>query len=56
VERLKSAPLEEIVVTNSIPIAPEKRLPTMTVLTVAPLLGEAIRRIHDDESVSRMFA
>jgi len=56
IERLKSAPLEEIVVTNSIPLSPEKQLPIMTVLTVAPLLGEAIRRIHDEESVSTMFA
>ena len=56
VERLKAAPLEEIVVTNSIPLTPDKRLATMTVLTVAPLLGEAIRRIHDEESVSTMFA
>jgi ribose-phosphate pyrophosphokinase len=56
VERLKAAPLEEIVVTNSIPLTPDKRLPTMTVLTVAPLLGEAIRRIHEEESVSTMFA
>ena len=56
IERLKSAPLEEIVVTNSIPLSPEKQLPIMTVLTVAPLLGEAIRRIHDDESVSTLFA
>ncbi len=55
VERLRGAPLEEIVVTNSIPLGPEKRLPGMTVLTVAPLLGEAIRRIHDEESVSTMF-
>jgi ribose-phosphate pyrophosphokinase len=56
VERLKGAPIEEIVLTNSIPLAPEKTLPTMTVLTVAPLLGEAIRRIHDEESVSTLFA
>jgi ribose-phosphate pyrophosphokinase len=56
VERLKSAPLEEIIVTNSIPITPDKRLPTMTVLTVAPLLGEAIRRIHDEESISTLFS
>lgn len=56
VDRLKAAPLEEIVVTNSIPLPPDKRLPHMTVLTVAPLLGEAIRRIHDEESVSTMFA
>jgi ribose-phosphate pyrophosphokinase len=56
VERLRSAPIEEIVVTNSIPLSPEKLLPTMTVLTVAPLLGEAIRRIHDEESVSTLFS
>jgi ribose-phosphate pyrophosphokinase len=56
VERLKAAPLEEIVVTNSIPLPPEKLFPTMTVLTVAPLLGEAIRRIHDEESVSTLFS
>ena len=56
IERLKGAPLEEVVVTNSIPLTPEKQLPTMTVLTVAPLLGEAIRRIHDEESVSTLFA
>ena len=56
VERLKAAPLEEIVVTNSIPVGPDKLLPTMTVLTVAPLLGEAIRRIHDEESVSTLFS
>ena len=56
IERLKAAPIEEIVVTNSIPLASDKRLPSMTVLTVAPLLGEAIRRIHDEESVSTLFA
>jgi len=56
VERLRTAPIEEIVVTNSIPVTAEKLLPTMTVLTVAPLLGEAIRRIHDEESVSTLFA
>jgi ribose-phosphate pyrophosphokinase len=56
IDRLRAAPIEEIVVTNSIPLAPAKQLPTMTVLTVAPLLGEAIRRIHDEESVSTLFA
>ncbi len=54
-ERLKAAPLEEVVVTNSIPVLEAKRLPQMTVLTVAPILGEAIRRIHDEESVSTLF-
>jgi ribose-phosphate pyrophosphokinase len=55
VERIKASPLEEIVVTNSIPVSGEKRAARVTVLTVAPLLGEAIRRIHDEESVSTLF-
>ena len=42
--------------TNSIPVSAEKRSAArVTVLTVAPLLGEAIRRIHDEESVSTLF-
>src|SRR5499433_1211101 len=52
IERIKSSPLEEVVVTNSIPVPPEKRAARVTVLSVAPLLGEAIRRIHEEESVS----
>ncbi|MGH7276131.1 MAG: ribose-phosphate diphosphokinase [Candidatus Rokuibacteriota bacterium] len=55
VERIAASPLEEVVVTNSIPVAPEKRAARVTVLSVAPLLGEAIRRIHDEESVSTLF-
>jgi ribose-phosphate pyrophosphokinase len=54
--RIKDSPIEEVVVTNSIPLPDEKRnVPRITVLTVAPLLGEAIRRIHDEESVSTLF-
>ena len=52
-DRIKASALEEVVVTNSIPVA--KRGVQITVLTVAPLLGEAIRRIHDEESVSTLF-
>jgi ribose-phosphate pyrophosphokinase len=55
IARIESSPLEEVVVTNSIPIPPEKRIEKMTILSVAPLLGEAIRRIHDEESVSTLF-
>jgi ribose-phosphate pyrophosphokinase len=47
--------LEEIVTTNTVPIAEEKRLPKMTVLSIAPLLAEAISRIHQGESVSALF-
>src|SRR5687767_4961208 len=55
VDRIKASPIEEVVVTNSIPVSAEKRAARVTVLTVAPLLGEAIRRIHDEESVSTLF-
>jgi ribose-phosphate pyrophosphokinase len=56
IDRIKASPIEEVVVTNSIPISSDKRaIGRITVLTVAPLLGEAIRRIHDEESVSTLF-
>ncbi len=55
VKRIKASPIEETVVTNSIPVPEDKRAARVTVLTVAPLLGEAIRRIHDEESVSTLF-
>jgi ribose-phosphate pyrophosphokinase len=57
IERIKGSPIEEVVVTNSVPVTDGKRLASrITVLSVAPLLGEAIRRIHDEESVSTLFA
>jgi ribose-phosphate pyrophosphokinase len=46
----------EIVTTNTVPIPPEKRLPNMTILSVAPLMAETIQRIHNGESVSSLFA
>ena len=54
-QRLREAPIVEIVVTNSLPLTPEQTLPNMRVVSVAPLLGEAIRRIHRNESVSYLF-
>jgi ribose-phosphate pyrophosphokinase len=54
-ERIATSPIEETIVTNSIPVPAEKRAARVTVLSVAPLLGEAIRRIHDEESVSTLF-
>ena len=55
VERLSNAPVKEVVVTNSLSIPPEKRFDKLKTVTVAPLLGEAIRRIHRNESVSGLF-
>lgn len=54
-DRLREAPLKEIVVTNTVRIPPEKRLPNMTILSIAPLLGEVIRRIHLGISVGALF-
>ena len=55
IERLSGLPITEIITTNSVPIPSEKRLPNMTVLSVAPLLGEVMRRIHEGQSVGQMF-
>lgn len=55
VRRLRQAPVEEVVVTDSIPIPPEKQGPPLTVLSVAPLLAEAIIRVHENRSVSELF-
>jgi len=54
-ERLRKAEFKEIIVTNTIAIPEEKVLPNMTILSMAPLFGEAIRRIHNGESVSSLF-
>jgi len=53
--RIRQSELEEVVITNSIPLPPAKQLPKIQVLSVAPLLAEAIRRIHCEESVSNLF-
>jgi len=55
-EKLKSSKLEEVVVTNTIPLnGKDRTCPKLSVLSVAPLLGEAIKRIHEEESVSSLF-
>ena len=56
-ERLQQSCLTQVIITNTIPIQEKQRLcPKIHQLSVAPLLGEAIRRIHADESVSSLFA
>ena len=55
VQRLRESNLTEFVATDSVPIPEHKRLPIMTVLSVAPLLGEAIRRIHTGGSIGQLF-
>jgi len=56
VQKLQKSALKEIVVTDTIPLPPEKRVDKIKVLTVAPLLGEAILRIHNERSISSLFA
>jgi ribose-phosphate pyrophosphokinase len=55
VERLRESAIDEVVVTNSIPVPPEKQGRPITVLSVAPLLAEAIVRVHENRSVSELF-
>ncbi len=55
IERLDHPAIKEIVVCNTVPLTPERTLPKVTVLSVAPLMGDAIRRIHQDVSVSVLF-
>jgi ribose-phosphate pyrophosphokinase len=56
VERLQKAPIDEIIVTDTIPLNDTAaKLSNIKVLSVSELLGEAIRRIHEDESISSMF-
>ncbi len=55
VERLNAAPITQLVFTDTIPIAEDKRGPKMEILSIAPLIGEAIRRIHTGSSVGELF-
>jgi ribose-phosphate pyrophosphokinase len=55
VERLRDSGLAEIVLTDTIPLLPSHQLSTIKVLSVAPLIGEAITRIHRGESVGALF-
>lgn len=54
-DRFEQAPIDRLILTDTIPLAEEKQSPKITVLSVAPLLGEAIKRIHRNESVSCLF-
>ncbi len=55
IERLSNALIKEIVITDSIPLSEHKRLPNLTVLSVAELFAGAISRIHDGRSVTELF-
>lgn len=55
IQRLSDSPIKEVIITNTIPQDMSKMPEKIKQLSVAPLLGEAISRIHDDESVSSLF-
>lgn len=55
IDRINQSPVKEVVVTDTVPVTDGKRLSKITVLSVAPLLGEAILRIHTGESVGVLF-
>ncbi|MFQ6604328.1 MAG: ribose-phosphate diphosphokinase [Fidelibacterota bacterium] len=55
IDRIKTAPIDRLIVTDTIAIPEEKLLPNMQIVSVAQVFGEAIRRIHHGESVSALF-
>jgi len=55
VDRIAASPLRSVVVTDTIPLDPDKPCDKIDVCTVSPLLGDAIKSIHDGSSVSRLF-
>ncbi|MCA9618459.1 MAG: ribose-phosphate pyrophosphokinase [Myxococcales bacterium] len=57
IHRINDSPLDEVIVTNSVPVSEEKlkACPKIKVISIAPLLAEAIRRIHHSDSVSSLF-
>jgi ribose-phosphate pyrophosphokinase len=56
IQRIEESALEELIVTNTIPLAGDaQRSGKIKVLSVAHLIGEAIRRTHDEESISSLF-
>ena len=54
-ERLQSDSIDEVVVTDTIPVPLDKRFPSLTILPIAPLLARAIKEVFEDGSVTRMF-
>ncbi len=55
IERIQNSHIKELVITNTIPLSPEKRIDKIRVLSIAPLFAEAIERIYEGLPVSTLF-
>jgi len=55
IQRIAPLPVKEVVVTDTVPVSGEKKLDKITVLSIAPLVGEAIKRIHTGQSIGALF-
>ncbi|GAA3640320.1 ribose-phosphate diphosphokinase [Microlunatus ginsengisoli] len=55
VERLRASAFQEVIVTNTLPIPPERQFETLTVLSIAPLIARAIHEVFEDGSVTSLF-
>jgi ribose-phosphate pyrophosphokinase len=55
IERLQASAFEEVIVTNTLPLPPERRFPKLTVLSIAPLISRAIHEVFEDGSVTSLF-
>ncbi|MBN6187388.1 ribose-phosphate diphosphokinase [Aneurinibacillus sp. BA2021] len=55
IERIENSSIKELIVTNTIPLGPEKQSGKIQALSVAPIIGEAIIRVHEELSVSKLF-
>lgn len=55
IERISNSNIKELVITDTIPLSEEKQIPQIKILSVAPIIGEAIIRVHEELSVSKLF-
>jgi ribose-phosphate pyrophosphokinase len=55
IERLKNSSIERVILTNTLPLPQDKQLPQIEVLSIAPLIAEALSAVFDDTSVSEIF-
>jgi ribose-phosphate pyrophosphokinase len=55
VDNLKNSRISEVVITNTLPVPPERRFDKLTVLSIAPLLARAINEVFSDGSVTSLF-